>query len=60
MRPTRNKMPPPGTPGTRTPGLGGITRTPMTGGVRTPARPTPIRTPKPRTKSESSTKVRQI
>ena len=57
MRPTRNKMPPPGTPGTRTPGLGGISRTPMTGGVRTPARPTPIRTPKPRTKSESSTKV---
>jgi len=56
MRPTRNKMPPPGTPlGARTPGLlGSSNRTPLVNG-RTPAtRPTPLRTPKQRTNSEST------
>ncbi len=60
MRPTRNKMPPPGTPvGARTPGLlGGNNRTPLVNGRTPAARPTPLRTPKQRTNSESTkTKV---
>lgn len=59
MRPTRNKMPFPGTPvGSRTPGLLGGARTPATG-IRTPAtRPTPSRTPRQRQRLDSVAKVR--